>query len=114
MTEIPIVCTLNKDALNQRQDELKTLQRLVREIRPMPRGFALRFDGSTENFLAIAQAIAQERLCCPFLQFQLIAEPGTGPLWLEVSGPNETAQFLLAMFGFGAEGCDSSCISSQC
>lgn len=115
MTEIPIACTLSKDALNKRQDEITTLRQLVREMRQMPNGFALRFDGSTENLMALAQVMAQERLCCPFLKFQLIAEQGISSLWFEVSGPNKTAQFLLTMFGFdNEEGCDSMCVSSQC
>lgn len=99
MTEIPIACTLNKNALNKRQDELNTLRQLVREKRQMPNGFSLRFDGSTENLMAIAHVIAQERLCCPFLKFQLSVEPGMGSLWFEVTGSNDSAGFLLTMFG---------------
>ncbi|NJK52194.1 MAG: hypothetical protein HC936_04025 [Leptolyngbyaceae cyanobacterium SU_3_3] len=112
MTEIPIACTLNKDALNQRQDEFNALRQFVREMRQTSNGFSLRFDGSTENLMAIAHVMAQERLCCPFLQFQLIAEKGIGSLWLEVIGSDDAAQFLLSMFGFGhEESCSSSCIS---
>jgi len=113
MTEIPIACTLSKDALNKRRDELNTLRQLVREMRQTPNGFSLCFDGSTENLMAIAHVMAQERLCCPFLQFQLVAEKGMGSLWLEVTGSNDTAQFLLTMFGFNnEESCGSSCTSS--
>ena len=99
-TELPIACTLNKNALNQRQDELNALRQLVREMRQTPHGFILCFDGSTENLMAIVNVVAQERLCCPCLQFQLIAEKAMGSLWLEVTGPKDTAQFLLTMFGF--------------
>jgi hypothetical protein len=115
MTEVPIACTLNKNELDKRQDELNTLRQLTREMRQTSDGFKLRFDGSTENWMAIAQVVAQERLCCPFLRFQLVAEPGVGSLWLEVTGPNDTAQFLLTMFGFDAkEGCSSSCTFNHC
>ncbi|MER3432349.1 MAG: hypothetical protein C4288_02705 [Leptolyngbya sp. ERB_1_1] len=115
MTEIPIACTLSKANLDKRQDELNALRRVVREMRQTPNGFALRFDGSTENWMAIAHVVAQERLCCPFLQFQLLAEKGVGSLWLEVTGPNDTAWFLLAMFGFDIqESCASSCASKHC
>jgi hypothetical protein len=115
MTEIPITCTLSKDALNKRQDELNALRQLVREMHQTPNGFTLRFDGSTENLMAIAHVMAQERLCCPFLEFQLIAEKGMGSLWLEVTGSNDTAQFLLTMFGLDSkESCNSSCVPGQC
>jgi len=113
MTELPIACTLNKDALNKRQEELNTLRQLVREMRQTPNGFSLCFDGSTENLMTIAHVMAQERLCCPFLRFQLIAEKGMGSLWLEVTSSNNAAQFLLTMFGFNSEGsCGSPCTSS--
>jgi hypothetical protein len=110
MTEIPIACTLNQNDLVKRQDELHALQPLVREVHQIPDGFMLRFDGSTENLMAIAQVMAQERLCCPFLQFQLVAEKGMGSLRLEVTGASGTARFLLTMFGLdNEESCGSSC-----
>lgn len=100
MTEIEIACTLTKVDLAQRQNELNALRQFVHEICQTPDGFALGFDNSTENLMAIAHIIAQERICCRFLRFQLIAEPDTGSLWLQVSGPGETPKFLLEMFGF--------------
>jgi hypothetical protein len=115
MAEIPIACTLSKDDLDKRQDELNALRQLAREMRRTPNGFTLRFDGLTENWMAIAHVVAQERLCCPFLEFQLIAEKGMGSLWLEVNGSDDTAQFLLTMFGFdNKESYGSSCTSSYC
>lgn len=114
--KIPVACTLSQTDLSNRQKELNALQQAVCEVRQISDGFALRFDSSTDNVMAIAHVIAKERLCCRFLRFSLIVEPGTGPLWLEVSGPNNTSQFLLEMFGFG-ETCsklptNSSCCSS--
>jgi hypothetical protein len=114
MTEIPIACTLNKADLDKRQDELNALIKSVCGVRQIQNGFALQFDGSTKNVMAIARIIAQERLCCRFLHFQLIAEPNAGSLWLEVSGPRETAQFLLEMFGFDANYSNLPGISCQC
>jgi hypothetical protein len=114
MTEIPVACTLSNDALAQRQEELKTLRQRICEKRHIPNGFALRFEGSTENLMVIAQVMAQERLCCRFLQFKLIAEPDMGSIWLEVSGLNDNTRFLLTLFGFDEVCCDSPCFSSQC
>jgi hypothetical protein len=104
MDGIPVACTLSKADLRKRQDELNNLKQSVREVRQTENGFALRFDGSTENLTTIAHVIAQERLCCRFLQFRLIAEPDAGPIWFEVVGPDDTPQFLLEMFSF-----DNSC-----
>jgi hypothetical protein len=35
-----------------------------------------------------------ERQCCPFLRFNIRLEPGEGPIWLELSGPEGTKDFL--------------------
>ncbi len=42
----------------------------------------------------MATTIAAERRCCRFLQFVLTMEPDEGPVWLEVTGPPGTAEFL--------------------
>jgi hypothetical protein len=96
--EIPVACTLSKADLSKRQDELDTLRQAIRGVRQTPDGFALRFDSSTENLMAIAQLIDQERVCCRFLQFRLILEQNAGSLWLEVSGLNDTLRLLLELF----------------
>ncbi|MEW5859964.1 MAG: hypothetical protein AB1861_21690 [Cyanobacteriota bacterium] len=115
MTEIPIACTLNKNEFGKRHNKLNTLRQLVREMRQTLDEFTLRFDSSTENWMAIAHVVAQERLCCPFLEFQLTAEKGMGSFWLEVTGENDSAQFLMTMFGFDSkEGCSASCTSPNC
>jgi hypothetical protein len=44
--------------------------------------------------LALATMIDAERRCCPFLRFQVLAEPDNGPVWLEVTGPAGTRDFL--------------------
>ena len=38
-----------------------------------------------------------ERECCPFLAFELAAEPNKGPVILRVIGPNGAKEFLRAI-----------------
>lgn len=64
MNESPVACTLNEQDLVSRQEELKALRQLICEKRQLLNGFALRFNGSTENLMTIALAIAQELACC--------------------------------------------------
>jgi len=109
VAEIPVACTLSEDDLDIREDELKALRQLVREMCQTPNGFKLRFDGSTENWMTIAHIVAKERVCCPFLEFRLLVEKGLGSIWLEVVGSNDAAQFLLTMFGFDSQENCSSC-----
>jgi len=44
--------------------------------------------------LALAGMIDAEPRCCPFLRFQVVSEADNGPLWLEVTGPVGTREFL--------------------
>jgi len=46
----------------------------------------------------VAQLITFERECCPFLRFNLRLEPANGPLWLELTGPEGTKDFLQSLF----------------
>jgi hypothetical protein len=57
-------------------------------------GFRFRFTADAELLAAIAGMIDAERRCCRFLRFQLTAEPDEGPVWLEVTGPPGTDEFL--------------------
>jgi hypothetical protein len=42
--------------------------------------------------------IQLEHQCCPFLRFSLIVEAGKGPVWLELTGPPATQDFLASIF----------------
>ena len=64
----------------------------VGEIREAPDGVALRFPA--DEYEAVAQFVARERLCCPFLRFTVEVAPGGGPLWLRLSGPEGVTEFL--------------------
>lgn len=70
---------------------------LVRERRELPAGFAYRFD--SEQLVALAQFIAAERRCCPFLTFRLEVAPAQGSLWLEMTAPGRVKPFLAEEFG---------------
>ncbi len=37
-------------------------------------------------------------LFCPFLKFSITVEPGDGPVWLEMTGPQGTKEFLVEVF----------------
>jgi hypothetical protein len=45
----------------------------------------LRFASSPGLLARLAGIIDLERTCCSFLRFQVIAEPGTGPVVFEVT-----------------------------
>jgi hypothetical protein len=57
-------------------------------------GFRFRFAPAADIIATIAAVLDDERKCCRFLQFQMIAEADEGPVWLEVTGPPGTCEFL--------------------
>jgi hypothetical protein len=45
----------------------------------------------------IAHAVEAERHCCRFLRFEIIVEPDGGPVFLQLSGPPGTREFIAAL-----------------
>jgi hypothetical protein len=111
MSECTIACTLSGPDFAQRREAVLELMRArLRELRRLPNGYALRFDPTGDQLTTLAELIDVERRCCPFLRFQLTVEPDGGAIWLELSGPSSTADWLadelgLASFAPGPQVC---------
>jgi hypothetical protein len=102
VSDLPIACTLTAEALAARRiGLLATLRDRCDETAPIESGIRLRFSASAETLQAIAQVIDAERQCCQFLEFRLTVAAGLGPMWLEISGPAGTADFLADLLGGG-------------
>ena len=95
MNSLPIACTLTPDALQRRRTERRPgLAGRALETQPIADGFAWRFEATSETLRDVAAVIAAEHACCAFLRFEMTVEPGNGPLWLRVTGPPGTREFL--------------------
>jgi hypothetical protein len=46
----------------------------------------------------IAKMIVAEKEFCPFLTFELVAQPNMGPVIVRVAGPAGTKEFLKTVF----------------
>jgi hypothetical protein len=57
-------------------------------------GYAFRVPGDGKWGSIIARIIVAERECCPFLMFELVAQPNMGPVIVRVTGPAGTKEFL--------------------
>ncbi len=95
-TSPALACVPEAIPLSERPGHFALLTRLfgeaARERRDVPNGYAFRFDA--EVFDDIARFVALERLCCPFLAFVIELAPDGGPLWLSMTGPARTREFL--------------------
>ncbi len=98
MPELPIACTLDPADLAGRRDTL--LPGVIARAESselLADGARWRFEPSSQLMFALATMIDAERRCCPFLRFQVVAEAGNGPVWLEVTGPVGTRGLLEAL-----------------
>ena len=100
MNDLPIACTLTSAELQERRlTVLHELRSAVTEVRELEDGYVYSFQSEGERLEKIAAMIELERRCCPFLRFRLTVEPNGGPVWLELTGPAGTKQFLAEIFG---------------
>ena len=95
---LPVACSLTETELRERRNGLlHEIGNAVRERRELPDGYAFRFEESEEMLTRLLTLIRLERECCPFLTFRLTFEPGGGPVWLDVTGPEGTREFLASL-----------------
>lgn len=95
--DLPIICTLSDAELQARRETvLKDVASRILEIRQLTDGFAYRLPSTA--LLQLAELINLERTCCQFLTFKLTLEPANGPVWLEVTGPPGSKDFLSSIF----------------
>ncbi len=96
---LPVACSLNGSELQERRHNvLQKVRSAVVEVKDLENGFAYRLPSDEVWITESANLINLERQCCPFLRLSLIVESGGGSLWLELTGPESTKEFLAAIF----------------
>ena len=99
VNDLPIACNLTAPELQERRRKL--LQRVraaALEAKEIEDGYAYRFQSNDSLLADLATLVQLEHQCCPFLKISLIVEAGDGPIWLELSGPPGTKEFLTSIF----------------
>ncbi len=100
--ESPLACNmLALDAEGRKRHKVvyEQMRAAVKEIQDLPDGYAFRFPAEQATILLVSEFIARERLCCPFLRFELIAEQEDGPLWLRLRGREGVKNFIQLELG---------------
>jgi hypothetical protein len=81
--------------LRSREAQLLTQFRsAVVEAEELQEGYSFRLPGDGKWITLVAELIAAERECCPFLTFELTALPNEGPLIVRVIGPPGAKEFV--------------------
>lgn len=107
---LEIACVPGAIAPEERAAHFALARQLLNERtkarRDLPEGYAFRF--SAEDFEAVARFVANERKCCPFVDFEIVLTREPRELWLRMSGPPGTRVVLEAELGV-----QRSCSCSQ-
>jgi len=97
MADLPLVCTLDSGTLEARREQLLPGLIAAADSRgTLTDGVRLRFPDA-DILPRVLQVVDAERKCCRFLRFEVTLEPDLGPIWLTVSGPPGTREFLAAL-----------------
>ena len=99
MNDLPIACSLTVPELQARRTEvLQKVRAAALEVKETEDGFAYRFPSNDSLLADLSTLIQLEHQCCPFLKITLIVEAGSGPIWLDLTGPPGTKEFLKSVF----------------
>jgi hypothetical protein len=94
----PVACALPSAELREREATLLAQFRsAVTAIEELVDGYAFRLPGDRKSIAVAAEMIVAERECCPFLAFELAAHPNAGPMFVRITGPVGTKEFLRAV-----------------
>ena len=100
--EIPIACDLNALTPAERERRRTLVGALAQatvDRAELDHGFELRVDVAKLDLPALAEWIALERRCCPFLNFTIELAAGDGPVTVALSGADGVKDFLRAEIG---------------
>ena len=100
-TDTPLVCNMGVFTPAQRESHIQTTTELVQSVQAfqeVANGYEFAFPNESELITKIAEFISNERLCCPFLNFSLNVFSTSEPVYLTLTGPIGTQEFLRAEF----------------
>ena len=107
---VPIACVPQAIPADRRGQHFALANRLFKETAisrtAMKEGYSFVFP--VDALGALAEFVGYERLCCPFMRFELEVQPGAEVLALRMIGPPGTREVL------DAELLTEQCISSGC
>jgi hypothetical protein len=100
MSDLPILCTLSEQELQERRRDILGRVR-VSAIRAteLPAGFAYEFPAEPEVLAMLGRLIAFEHDCCKFLTFRVDLPAGQATAILEVTGPPESKAVIADFLG---------------
>ncbi len=99
--DVIIACDPNAIPADMRDRWVETGKQVyaaVQEMQEMPEGYGFRLPPDSAMLLKVAEYIANERLCCPFIRFTLEIEPNRGSFWLRLTGGEGVKEYMRSVF----------------
>ena len=93
----PLACDMTALPVEQRPVHLTASRELfsqIQETRDLSDGYQFRFDNDSDVIRRLAEFVALEKLCCPFLSFAIQVEAENGPVWLRLTGREGVKEFI--------------------
>ena len=95
---LPLACSISGPEQARRRGKLEEICEGCLRTVNLEDGYEFFFPGSEEWAFRLTEFIVVERACCPFFTFELVFEPGGGPIRLRVGGPAGTKDIVVEMF----------------
>ena len=98
--EIPIACLIGDST--EREQRLREVEELFHQARVVDedeQGYVFAFANADASATRLAEFVATERRCCPFLTFELRVPPAGSDITLRLSGGEGVKAFVAATFG---------------
>ena len=93
----PLACDMTAIPAEQRPVHLAKSRELflqIQETRELPNGYEFRFADESDVLRRLAEFVSLEKLCCPFLRFEIEVEAESGPVWLRLTGREGVKEFI--------------------
>ena len=93
----PLACDMTAISVEQRPVHLAKSRELfsqIQETRELPDGYEFRFADGADVLRPLVDFVALEKLCCPFLGFEIEVEAESGPVWLRLTGREGVKAFI--------------------
>ena len=89
-------CKLTTPELQKRKETvLESLKKQIIEKKELKDGYAFKFAGTDKMLDELTEFIKTERECCDFFTFTLSVSGDKSEIWLELTGGEETKDFIL-------------------
>ncbi|HEX6718282.1 MAG TPA: hypothetical protein VF088_14285 [Pyrinomonadaceae bacterium] len=93
----PLACDMMAIPHDERPRHLAASRELfsqIQDTRELANGYEFRLAQRPDLIKKLADFVSLEKLCCPFLRFEIEVEAENGPVWLRLSGREGVKEFI--------------------